>query len=86
MDEPIREPLASELLALLKEGQKIEAIKKCREATGLGLKESKEAVERYAAQVEREQPGLLPKASGCGAAALLLVALPVALACLWFGG
>lgn len=40
---------AEELLALGRDGQMIEAIKRFREATGLGLRESKEAVEALVA-------------------------------------
>jgi hypothetical protein len=36
------------MINLLMEGRKIEAIKRCREITGWGLKEAKEAVERMA--------------------------------------
>jgi large subunit ribosomal protein L7/L12 len=38
-----------EILSLLREGKKIEAIKHYREATGAGLKEAKDAVERIEA-------------------------------------
>jgi ribosomal protein L7/L12 len=54
-----------ELRQLLREGRKIEAIKRFREATGLGLKESKDAVEA----LEREMPGA--KKSGCTGVLLL---------------
>jgi ribosomal protein L7/L12 len=45
------EQFASEIRALLSEGRKIEAIKRVRERTGIGLKEAKDAVE---AMGERE--------------------------------
>ncbi|MBL9203789.1 MAG: ribosomal protein L7/L12 [Opitutaceae bacterium] len=73
------QPLSSEKLAaiqsLIAKGQKIEAIKLHRELTGMGLKESKEAIEAMA-----EAPGgdtstslvVKPKGKGClGAAAVL---------------
>lgn len=41
--------LESELTELLQAGRKIEAIKRFREQTGAGLKEAKDAVERFAA-------------------------------------
>lgn len=44
-------------LASLQRGNVIEAIKHTREATGLGLKEAKDAVERYVA----ENPHLAPR-------------------------
>ncbi|EPD56180.1 MULTISPECIES: ribosomal protein L7/L12 [Streptomyces] len=44
LSEP--EPWSAEIDALLREGKKIQAIKVYREATGAGLKEAKEAVDR----------------------------------------
>lgn len=41
-----REPWADEVDALLRDGKKIAAIKVYREATGAGLKEAKEAVDK----------------------------------------
>lgn len=35
-----------ELMRLLSEGKSVEAVKKCREITGLGLKEAKEYVDK----------------------------------------
>jgi len=40
--------LPPDAIAALQRGQLVEAIKRTREATGMGLKEAKEAVERYA--------------------------------------
>ncbi len=52
-DEPAGEPLGlthpDDLLALAREGRKIEAIKLYREQTGAGLKEAKDAIERLVA-------------------------------------
>ncbi|MBI3945386.1 MAG: ribosomal protein L7/L12 [Armatimonadetes bacterium] len=65
--------LESDVRRLVGEGKKILAIKRMREATGLGLKEAKESVERLTAD--------LPQASraGClGVAALFVAAWPVA--------
>ena len=39
--------LSSQAIAALQSGNKIEAIKLVREATGLGLKEAKDAVDAY---------------------------------------
>ncbi len=61
---------------------KIELIKRVREATGLGLKDAKEAVESY----YQRHPGTRPQASrpGCGGGtALLLLAVGAMLAELW---
>ncbi len=54
-----------DLVALARQGQKIQAIKALRERTGLGLREAKEAIERI--------PGLPPAKSGCLAVVLFLV-------------
>ncbi len=43
--EPISADLEARILALLANGRKIEAVKIYRNATGVGLKEAKEAVE-----------------------------------------
>ena len=40
------EPWSDEVNALVREGKKIQAIKVYREATGAGLKEAKEAVDK----------------------------------------
>ncbi len=41
--------MTDEILQLISEGQKIGAIKKYRELTGVGLKEAKDAIERQMA-------------------------------------
>lgn len=48
-DRRTDEALPAESVAALERGNKIEAIKIMREARGIGLKESKEAVEAYLA-------------------------------------
>jgi hypothetical protein len=66
--------LERELLELVRSQGKIAAIKRYREATGQGLKESKDAVELLAAAHGIESPG----GSGCAtvlAACLALVSL-----------
>jgi hypothetical protein len=40
-------PFSDEVIALIKSGEKIAAIKQLRQETHLGLKEAKEAVEQY---------------------------------------
>jgi len=69
-----REP---EILRLLRNGQKIQAIKLHREATSLGLKESKEAVEALA-----RRHGIVNQPSLPGMGVLFLL-LAVALSLLW---
>lgn len=61
-----------DLVALARQGQKIQAIKALRERTGLGLREAKEAIERI--------PGLPPAKSGCLAVVLFLVCVALAAA------
>lgn len=62
----------AKIVALLRESQFIQAIKTYREATGLGLKEAKEAVERIAAR-----HGIRPTQKGCLGAILLVMTLPL---------
>jgi ribosomal protein L7/L12 len=59
--------LENEVVSFLEQGQKIEAIKRYRERTGVGLKEAKDAVERMA-----ERRGLATsQGAGCFGAVLL---------------
>ncbi len=60
----------ADLLILLRAGNKIEAIKRYRARTGVGLKEAKDAVEALAAA-----HGVRAKAGGCGIVGLALVML-----------
>ncbi len=54
------------LKELIFQGKKIEAIKKYREQTGMGLKESKEAVEAMTAQLRADYPDQVQEGvSGC---------------------
>lgn len=66
--------LADEVVAILKQQGKIAAIKRYREATGLGLRESKEAVERLGVEAGVPSSG----ASGCAP----VLAAVLATACL----
>jgi hypothetical protein len=67
--------LQEQVRRLLSQGKKIEAIKIYREATGLGLAESKYAVEMVEAEL-RSTAQLPPKAkSGCFALLSLLLIL-----------
>lgn len=62
-------------------GRKIEAIKLHREATGLGLKESKEAVEQLETELRRTTPDRFSQApvkSGCFPALLFGVGFAIA--------
>ncbi len=68
--------LESRLLEILRAGRKIEAVKLCRQETGLGLKEAKDAVEELARKHEVQ----LPKGGGCAGVLLLAVAMGAAVA------
>jgi ribosomal protein L7/L12 len=62
--------LETDLLEHLREGRKIEAIKRYRQATNAGLKEAKDAVEALA-----QQRGITPRRAGClGVVALVAIA------------
>jgi hypothetical protein len=58
----------TQVLALLRQGRKIEAIKVFRAATNCGLKEAKDAVEALAAQ-----HGIVARRAGCASTILFLV-------------
>lgn len=67
---PMDSALQSEILSLLEQARKIEAIKLYRERTGAGLKEAKVAVEALAADRH-----VAPSRSGCLGLVLLAVLL-----------
>ena len=70
-----------EIQKCLFERSKIQAIKLYKEATGEGLKESKEAVERLDAELKSKFPERYkvgPKAAGC-MSVLALIVVPVVL-------
>lgn len=66
--EPVEASLEGEVVSLLGQGRKIDAIKLYREHMGTGLKEAKEAVE--AIGIRRQV--VVPKGPGCFGALLLL--------------
>ena len=68
-----------EIRELMYAGQKIGAIKLCREITGLGLKDAKDFVE--AMDYDEEKLPAPSTKSGCGSTAVLLI-LIISL-CLW---
>ncbi len=66
-------------------GRKIEAIKQLRELSGLGLKESKEIIDRLEIELRAAHPerfATAPKKSG-GCLVLLILLFPVAVL-IWF--
>ena len=73
-----------QILDALKAGSKIEAIKLYREATGLGLKESKDFIDHLLSQLMKDNPGQYQSSGkGCAAAAILTAGLTIAM-CLTF--
>lgn len=73
------ERLPPDVVEAITAGRKIEAIKRLREARGLGLREAKDAVERYI----RARPDLVERyRSRVGGGGKLLV-LGIALALAW---
>lgn len=68
------------------QGQKIEAIKIHREATGMGLAESKAAVEKMEEQLRQESPDRFAKGSGAGCLGLVLMLAGIGAAAGWWAG
>jgi ribosomal protein L7/L12 len=60
MNDQLTSQTEQEIAGLLAAGNKIEAIKRYREITGLGLKEAKDAVEAMAEGRPVRQPGSAP--------------------------
>ena len=66
-------------------GRKIEAIKQLRQMSGLGLKESKEIIDRLEAELRAAHPERFPARSGKGGGCvLLLVLILIAGTIVWF--
>jgi ribosomal protein L7/L12 len=75
MEEQGPKTPSKEVVDLIISGQKIEAIKRFREASGAGLKDAKDAVERLEAELGEQHPQLQKSKAGCGTtSAVLLVA------------
>ncbi len=80
MPTTVSDEKRQEIIDALLQGQKIQAIKAYREATGLGLKEAKDFIDTLIAQVQQDNPDAFKKTgSGCGSVVLLCVALVVGL-------
>ena len=83
MNAPLAPDVERQIAEHLYGGRKIDAIKIHREATGVGLKESKDFVEALEAQLRMREPARFaerPKGKGCAAAAVCVLGLAVALA------
>jgi ribosomal protein L7/L12 len=73
-EEPMDASTETEIVSLLKQGQKLQAVKLYRECTGVGLKEAKDAIELMA-----EKHGLsVATGGGCLGAVILILLLVVA--------
>ena len=66
-------------------GKKIEAIKLHREATGLGLKEAREAIEQLDGELRASSPELFEKVKSGGCMSLVVGAVVVGGGLVWFG-
>ena len=64
-------------------GRKIEAIKHYREMTGLGLKESKEAVEQLEVELRAKVPEKFTSKAKTGCASVLVMGAGLAAFVLW---
>jgi ribosomal protein L7/L12 len=74
----LSDEINNEIIAALIDGKKIAAIKLFREATGAGLKESKEAIDVLIDELSKEHPEMVKlKNGGCSAAAVFIITLPV---------
>ena len=76
MLRPLSDEAMTSLTDALLDGRKIEAIKLYREATGLGLKESKDEIEALEASLRAQFPDkfkTVPKGKGCFGGATILV-------------
>ena len=75
MEDPLNEEELEAIDRALEGGQKIEAIKIFREATGKSLKEAKDAVEDLIVDLKEKEPEKYSKLSsnqGCSSAIVLL--------------
>ncbi len=86
MKSNISEDKLKEVHDFLFYGKKIQAIKVYKEATGLGLKDSKTAVETIEKKLRDERPEefkVSPDSAGCSLVLLILFA-PLLLGSFWF--
>ena len=76
--ENIQAEAWKEIEKAISNNSKIEAIKLYREATGQGLKESKDFIDGAFEQIKKDNPYFIPpKKSGCGTTLLLFSLLPL---------
>lgn len=77
MSEPTPEAQADRIKNALFAGNKIEAIKLYREQTGLGLKESKDAVEKLEAELRASSPDRFSKSQAKGCTTMIVAVIVV---------
>lgn len=85
MKPQIPQEQLKEIQNFLFQGQKIQAIKVHREATGSGLKKAKEAVEAIESKLREQAPEsfkVAPKSAGC-ASVILAVLVPLGVVAVW---
>jgi hypothetical protein len=84
MPQSLSDEQVQQISAAVFAGRKIEAIKLYRQATRLGLKESKDFIEALEVRLRQESPGEFtapPRAAGCSSTAAMLA---VAAAAIYF--
>ncbi len=72
MAEPTQEQWVT-IQAALADGKMIEAIKVYRAATGVGLKEAKDAMDAYYEKLRAEAPDRFPERAKTGCAGIILM-------------
>ena|SRR5947199_9831557 len=82
MAEPTEQQWA-EIQAALFAGRKIQAIKLYRLASGLGLKEAKDAMEAYEARLRGEAPDRFTAPAGKGCASMILLCIGIIATAAW---
>lgn len=71
---PLNDETRDQITQAIFAGRKIEAIKLYREATGQGLKESKDFIEALTVELREQHPDKVPESkAGCGPAVVLFV-------------
>jgi hypothetical protein len=88
MNPAVPDQILAELRTALFRGEKIRAIKICREATGLGLKEAKDMIEALEADLRAKEPesfmaGPTPPRAGCIGILVFIAALIVMAGLVW---
>jgi ribosomal protein L7/L12 len=77
MSNNLNDEIREEIKAAIFAGRKIEAIKLYRDATGLGLKEAKEFIDKLQAALKKESPESFTanSAGGCAGSFVVLIGL-----------